>query len=92
MFRGLGFRGLGFYPKALIAVMGFLGEGLRFGLSLWGSMSIRVGSTDSKSRVMGRAGIYSTGFLCLTRSPRSKAGQGRESSGLQGLGELEARI
>ena len=32
-------------------------------------MSIRVGSTDSKSRVKGRVRIYSTGVLCLTRSP-----------------------
>ena len=32
-FSGLGFQGVGFkvYPKALIAVMGFLGEGLGFG-------------------------------------------------------------
>ena len=37
---GLRFRA---YPKALIAVLGFLGEGLGFGgLRFWGSMSLRV--------------------------------------------------
>ena len=42
------------YPKALIAVMGFPGGrfglwGLRFGLSLWGSMSLWVSLVPEES-------------------------------------------